>query len=435
MTAGSANAELKSGGGGAGSLLAGHGWWLLIAASFLMDFNVSMANLAVQFLGIHRLSASNAVLGFFAASFSFTYAMCCTFSGGISDRFGRRVTACLACAACVVVWGVMPLLPSWKLVLVAMPLAGASLSLYWPSVQAWLAELTAGRPGGLRRAVGVFNISWCLGLMLGMVMTGRLWSVDYRLTLWLPAGLLILLMVIMVLTPAAPARAPGAASPASGIHPEDTATQQDTRRFMWLAWVGNFASWFAAGALLALFPKLGDVLGYGPFAVGVTTAAFRFGQVCMCAWALHSGLWQYRLAPLIAVEAAAVVAFVFGLAVDSAWAFGAIFIVGGLAGGLTYASSLFYSLATREGGRGRKSGLHEAVLGSGAFLGPLAGGLAAQFFGLRAPFVVAVVVLSGAILVQLRLAATRVPPGLADEIPVPMPHGAAHETGESDAPI
>jgi MFS family permease len=393
------------------------GWWLLIAASFLMDCCVSMANLSVQYLGIHRLAAPNVVLGLFASVFSCAYAAGCMVSGSLSDRFGRRTLAYAGSFCCLIVWSVLPLLPSWRWVLPTMLFAGAALSLYWPSMQAWLAELSVGRPGGLRRAIGFFNISWCLGLMLGPVLAGLFWPLDFRLGFWAPAGLMVGLAAILYRIPVSGAVHGECPEPAAGMdpggHPEDTARPEDTLLFMRFAWIGNFSSWFASGALLALFPKLGNQLGFDPQTIGFTVAAFRLGQVGMVFLAMHCGLWQYRLWPLLVVELTAMLTFFLGGIAHSPWAFGVIFAIGGCAAGLTYASSLFYSLAGREGGRGRKTGFHEAILGSGAFLGPLVGGLAAQWFGLRAPFLAAAGICAVAATAQLTLRAVSIRHGRA----------------------
>lgn len=76
----------------------------------------------------------------------------------------------------------------------------------------------------------------------------------------------------------------------------------------------------------------------------------------------------------------------------------AMLAVGGL-GGITYTSSIFYSLH-REGNRGTMSGFHEAVLGGGALVGPLLGGIAGKFFGLRAPYLLCLLLLLGAMIFE-----------------------------------
>ena len=98
------------------------------------------------------------------------------------------------------------------------------------------------------------------------------------------------------------------------------------------------------------------------------------------------------------VAAVGMVVAVFAVA-KSLFALG--FAMAGICAGMTYVCSLFYSLHGRDRDRGKTTGLHEAVLGSGAFMGPLLGGLSAQFINLRAPFAVAACVFAVACVLQL----------------------------------
>jgi MFS family permease len=71
-----------------------------------------------------------------------------------------------------------------------------------------------------------------------------------------------------------------------------------------------------------------------------------------------------------------------------------------MAAGAPYVASLFYSLHGRTEGQGRTTGLHECILASGVFLGPLVGGFLAQNVSLRAPFAAAACVFVLATIVQ-----------------------------------
>jgi len=69
-----------------------------------------------------------------------------------------------------------------------------------------------------------------------------------------------------------------------------------------------------------------------------------------------------------------------------------------LLAGVTFTGSIFYSLYTRGGG-GRRTGFHEAIIGSGILFGPLLGGLAAEHIGPRSPYLLSSgIVLAGLIL-------------------------------------
>ena len=92
---------------------------------------------------------------------------------------------------------------------------------------------------------------------------------------------------------------------------------------------------------------------------------------------------------------------------DEAVLFAAAFVMIGLTCSLTYYSSLYYSVHLLKK-KGRGSGLHESILGGGAVLGPILGGVAAQYAGLRAPYLLCIVVLVMAFGVELALLKKRV---------------------------
>jgi MFS family permease len=74
----------------------------------------------------------------------------------------------------------------------------------------------------------------------------------------------------------------------------------------------------------------------------------------------------------------------------------------GLSCSVTYYSSLYYAVHLLKK-KGRGTGLHESILGGGAVLGPILGGVAAQYTGLRAPYFLCIVVLVAALGAQFIL--------------------------------
>ena len=71
----------------------------------------------------------------------------------------------------------------------------------------------------------------------------------------------------------------------------------------------------------------------------------------------------------------------------------------GLLAGVTFTASIFYSLYTQSPG-GRRTGFHEAIVGSGFLFGPLLGGIAGEYLGARAPYGLAMLVIVGAVIIQ-----------------------------------
>jgi len=74
----------------------------------------------------------------------------------------------------------------------------------------------------------------------------------------------------------------------------------------------------------------------------------------------------------------------------------------GMGVGMTYSSSLFYGLDITYQ-RGPSAAVHETVLGTGNLLGSLMGGIVAQKFSLRAPYLVLAAAVLGGIIIQILL--------------------------------
>ena len=99
----------------------------------------------------------------------------------------------------------------------------------------------------------------------------------------------------------------------------------------------------------------------------------------------HIQGWRYRIGPLLFCQGLAAGGLVIGFFTSSIFLFGLSFVLIGISGGVTYFSSIFYSLDSSSA-RGKKTGFHESILGTGALLGPLFGGLVARYYDLRAPY-------------------------------------------------
>ncbi len=369
----------------------------LIGAAFLLDLLVAMTSLAVQNLGIYRLDAPPLVLGLFATGSSLAYTLGCLVSGSISDRTGRRRCAVIACLGAGAAWVLLPHTTSWGQVLWIVPLVGASLSLFWPSLQAWLAELVTAGGAHLGKTLSLFNIMWAAGLMIGPVVTGYLWPVSYQLTFYLPAAGMAIIVIMILVTPRGTSDEHGTAARRAEPHP-------DNGLFLILAWIGNFASFFATRTISAMFPRLGHDLGLSTSLIGWLLFAVGAGQITMFIYTRYNQRWQYKLWPMMAAQFAAALGLIMVVFTGSQLLFALGFALAGVSAGITYVSSLFYALDGRSRDKGKTSGFHEAVLGSGVFLGPLLGGVAAQHLDLRAPFAIAASVLALACAAQVWLA-------------------------------
>lgn len=382
----------------------------VIGMSFVMDFCATMTMLAAQNLGVLVLRAPPAVLGLFGTARAAAKSITSLFTGTGSDRYGRRCCAIAGCILAGIAWCLLANAASWQGVVLMMSLLGLGLALFWPAIQAWLAELTANEGRRLSNTLGLFNIVWAAGMMLGPVSTGYLWPLNYSLTFYVPAILAVVLVGLILLTPSATTRS------AESVSEARSESRPDNPLFMLIARIGNFASYFAGAIIVVMFPKLAyDVLQLTAAEVGWLLFCVQAGQLLMFVFTRHYQRWQYHLWLMVFAEIAAAGAMVTAVFATSRALFAAGFMMVGVSAGITYVSSLYYGLHGHGVDKGKQSGVHEAVVSTGRVFGPLLGGLAAQYIGLRAPYAVAAAMFVLAAVVQVWLYNLRTPqPGKRD---------------------
>jgi len=347
----------------------------LFACSFTYNLGAAMAGLAVILLAI-RLGATPLQLGLIGMIWPTFYTVACLFSGPLSDRVSRRLLATIGCAiACSAYLLMIKAASPGQIMLVGFPV-GIAMSLFWPPLEAWLAELSS--PADLRRNFGIFNVAWSAGAAPGPLLAGLAMRVSVPFAFLASVSLMSIAGIIVV------TRKPDRRREASDKRPL-TQDEDLSRRFLHLAWVANFGTYFTIGIIRSLFPKLGGQLGMNSPSIGALLSAITFAQVLMFALLARTSSWHYRLAPLLLSQSILLVA---SLLIYAGTGFGQcllpMVIAGGCAG-ISYFSSIYYSLNTPSR-LGARSGLHEALIGLGVVVGPLTGGIVAQRWGLRSPY-------------------------------------------------
>jgi MFS family permease len=376
---------------------------LLIVAAFLMDLAYRAGNQAYQEAGL-SLHASAVQLSWLGAIAAFCYSTMCLVAGSVSDRIGRKASTLLACLGLALAYVVAGLVRSVHHLLALTVLSGSSLAYFWPAVQAWIADLSGRGRRRLARRLAIFNVSWSAGLAVGPTFTGFVWAfgaglgLSQRMVFWSIVGAITLLAVIVVVVRARP-RDPDPYADAEGkeveVHPHSASLLFGAR-------AGTFASWFAVGVIVSLFPKLASEVGFDARMRGLLASCYHVGQLGLFFLALYDVHWRLlRRWPLFVAEGLALVGML-----SVVWAklpihFAAAFLLAGVCSGVAYTASLFHSLHGRVADRGKLAGVHEAVLASGVFLSPLIGGFLAQYISLRAPFVMVAAVFAGAIIAQV----------------------------------
>jgi MFS family permease len=354
---------------------------MLYLLGFLMDFSITTALLAFNFRAVD-LKGSPLDLGVLVASYSACYSISCFLMAKRLASMKERTTLTLSpmIIAVIVIIGLW-VKTVWGLIVLS-GLAGIVASHFWPPLEHWLGKLTP--PEQLYRVLGTFNIFWCSGMSLGTALCGLAYGWHRHVPLAISCFCLLLIAALVRAVskrsePIISLRQPIADTPAQ---PPSGSIK---RRFLTYARISLFLTYAAMGSVFALFPKLGQQLQMTKPAVSRILFFLFFGELASFVILRRSGKWQYRLFPLLGVHAAAIVAFLALFALDLPVTFAAAFVAIGSAAGLSWFSSLYYTLHRPDTAKAF-AGVHESLLSGGRVIGPLAAGSIASFSTLKHPY-------------------------------------------------
>ncbi len=151
------------------------------------------------------------------------------------------------------------------------------------------------------------------------------------------------------------------------------------RTFLRLAWIANPFAYVAIYGMLPVIPELSRHLGMTPAYAGLVFSIWFWVRLGAFVWFWLWPGWHYRFGWLMGAFLAMIGSFAAILLCSQVWLLIAAQVVFGLAVGLIYYSSLFYSMDAGES-KGKGGGIHEAAIGLGTLLGPGAGVAALHFY-------------------------------------------------------
>jgi MFS family permease len=360
-------------------------------APFAMDFVFSVYYLAAPLLLID-LKANPIQLGLVGTLASSIHMGMAHLMGRFSDLLGRRPLIIAAPLIFLTTCLVMTRVCSVSTILALSVLNGLALSIYWPSLQAWIADHPTGTGQRvLARDMGTFNLSWTAATLAGPIFSGFLYSLYPRLPFFAGAAMALVLFAL-VFTSIHEGGVPREEKAPSA----DLETPSRRRNFLYAAWVANFASWFVMGNTRYQFPKLAHELQIPSHTIGLLLGFVGFALFAGFFLLRRTDRWLFSKRFFLGVQLLAVA----GMALISVSSrpvfFAPAFVMFGLSCSLTYYSSLYYAVQLLKK-KGRGTGLHESILGGGAVLGPILGGVAAQYAGLRAPYLLCCAILLAAL--------------------------------------
>jgi MFS family permease len=368
--------------------------------AFLMSMFIALGMLAVPLLAT-QMGSSNLELGIIGSAAAGIYALVVVSMGALSDRLGRKRVIIAGALLTGLSYVLMPLSRTPIHMILLMLVCGCGMASFWPVLEAWMTE--EGGAEEIRKELGAFNVSWSVGGAIGPFIAGFIYTVSSALTFVCAAAGMVAVAALAALhrkPDAAPIDTAGDKTVAHDQTPAEPLEEPVGRAVLYSAWIANFASWFAVSEIRMLFPKLGLDLGMQPWVIGTIMLAFGIALTVMFQIMGASGRWHNKPAPLLCSQAFIVVLALASAAVDSPLAFGLLFFGLGLGFGVSYSYSLYCSVVGSLN-KGEASGRHEMVLGTGALLGPLVGGAAAEIFHApRAPYLLAAGLVAAAMIAE-----------------------------------
>jgi MFS family permease len=360
---------------------------------FWMDLSASIFYLAAPLVMI-KLGGNPIELGLIGTISASVHMVLAHLAGRLSDRFGRRTLI----VAGPLIFGISCLLMTQiggvKGILALAALNGVSMAIFWPAFQAWIAESQNGV--GLARNIGSFNMSWTASHLIGPTLSGLLFGLYSRLPFWLAAALCLSLFSVMRASVSErTSQAPKEIKPLpSG--PEESIPG---RTFLYAVWISNFASFFILGNARYQFPKLAMELTLSPSMIGLLMSCLGLALFLGFFFLRGSERWHFNKYYLLGGQLLAAFGLLLIFFFSHPLVFASAFLMLGLCASLTYYSSLYYTVCLMKK-KGKGAGLHESILGSGVVMGPLLGGIMAHSAGLRAPYMLCLLVLAGVIIIE-----------------------------------
>lgn len=280
---------------------------------------------------------------------------------------------------------------------------GASLT--WPAMEAILSEKASS--DRLQNMVGIYNLVWSVTSAFAVLAGGALLErTGPRGFFAIPASVNFLQFVLIgflekttkTSLAAAAQKKHGSATAAAAIDPQEPTALASTlrqakppvapRTFMKMAWLANPLSYVAINSLIPVIPRIAAELDLSAAQAGAVGSVWFFTRSAAFFVLWRWTGWHYRFRWLFGSFVAMVACYgliqLVPLAPGLPYSLRLAVLVGaqvvfGASIGLSYYSSLFYSMDVGET-KGEHGGFHEAALGSGLFVGPLLGAGALHLF-------------------------------------------------------
>lgn len=319
-----------------------------------------------------RFAASGFQLGLLGMLSNGGYAAMALVAGRLSDRTGRRPWLLVGLVSQIVLAALMPLTRNFGSLLIVSTIQLTLLGCWWAPFMSYMSETAS--PAALGKALGKFNVSWCMGAMLGSATNVFLFNHFGTRGPYVGAVCYFLVALAIV----------GFFRPAGRLaDDEEIEIHPGVGRYKTLAWLALASNFFVGGMLIYLIPRLAEsVTNSGSLNAQTisTLHALRFtAMLATFAVMGHSVRWHFSPVPYHISYGLLIAMLLLTSMIGRPALLALPFIGVGVALGMAYTLSIYYSTLQEE--KGSNLGFHEALLALGSTTGPIYGGLIMEFTG------------------------------------------------------
>ncbi len=312
------------------------------------------------------------------------YTFCAWQGGRLGQRLGYLPTllvgtvvmvVCLAAAILVDAASLTQSTAGWQVFVLSIWTLGVSVT--WPALEAMVTDGEA--PQQLPRMVGRYNVTWASGWAVAYFGGGAmLEGLGLRSVFVIPLIIHVVQigLILRLRSQGRPAAEAGCSGPSDQQDaPRAHLPHPDSGLFRKMGWIANPFAYLAITALVPVIPSLASEHGLNPTWAGIFCSTWFFARLAAFVVLWQWPAWHYRFRWLFGSMVLLIVSFAGILFSSTLLSLFGCQILFGLAVGLIYYSSLYYSMDAGDQ-KGEHGGIHEAAIGAGIFAGPAIGYLA-----------------------------------------------------------
>jgi len=251
-----------------------------------------------------------------------------------------------------------------------------AVCLIWPALEAIVSEQS---DNNLSTMVGMYNVTWAGTSAVSYFITGILLEkLGMSSLFWFP--LILLSCEIAVLLPlAASLLKKEQRQPVIITRDIPSGRPHYSKKFFHMALLANPFSYIAISTIIPLIPSIAHKMGLSTGLAGITCSVWMFARLAAFFTLWKWKGWHYRFRWLIGAFVIMVLSYASILLAASIPVLLLAQVGFGISIGIIYYSSLYYAMDASDE-KGAHGGLHEAMIGSGLFVGPAFGAACLYLF-------------------------------------------------------